>query len=186
MTLNLNEAMTADELNTMTRSWLAWSATNIVFARFVGGPKLLLGLRAVPAQSIPEPGDYALVGGFNTILPSPAMFADVANAHLKAQLGLEVSADQCGDFMPCEYPMEEISAPLKTPNGALPIKRVAFDRLVLLEAAQVAAATPMGKLKAIEWVDGVQFETLVGTGKLSFPFQIDHVREGFRRYDRFE
>ena len=124
--VDINELLGTEEVAKMIRSWLAWSATNIIF-----GPdgRLLLGVRSNAEQrAIPEPGDLALVGGFNTVLDGPAMWADVANAHAKAQLGIDLTPEQCSPFLPCEYDMAEITEPLKTPQGELVIKRVAFDR----------------------------------------------------------
>ncbi|PIZ31500.1 MAG: hypothetical protein COY40_01835 [Alphaproteobacteria bacterium CG_4_10_14_0_8_um_filter_53_9] len=190
MTTPLSDHYTADEIGNLLRSWLAFSATNIMFDVTGKVPRLLLGLRKAPAASIPEPGAYSLgAAGFNTVVPGPAMLEDVANAHAKAQLGIELNADQCSPFLPCEYTMADISDPLNTLFGPLNIKRVAFDRIVFLDDNQMAALQQLkddnlhfpegSKLKAIQFMTWEEFRNLEGTGTLSFPFQVDHVLDGF-------
>ena len=175
-----------EEIQAMTRSWLAFSATNIVFREDDNGTiQLLLGDRAKPAMSIPEDGRWCLIGGFNTF-DGLTMWADVADAHLAAQLGITVEPHQCSGFLPCEYDMAKITAPLNTPFGQLPIKRVAFDRIVLLTPAQAAALKPQGKLGDVRWVTLAEFQTLAelkGPEGLSFPHQVAHVETAFDLLD---
>lgn len=162
---DLNEVLGQDGVATMIRSWMAWSATNIMF-----GPdgKLLLGVRSnAEPRAIPEAGDVALVGGFNTVIDGPAMFRDVADAHAKVQLGIVLTPEQCTGFLPCEYEMADMDGPLKTPQGVLNIKRVAFDRIVVLTEEQVAAIVPTGKLRDVVWATREEFEAMVEAGTLS-------------------
>lgn len=177
MTVDLTKIMPSEELEAMHRSWEAWSATNIMFTP---DGKLVLGLRTVKPESIPEPGDYALVGGFNTLVAPPAMRRDVADAHAKDQLNIDLVPGQSSTFLPCEYEMSEIKDPLKTSNGPIHIKRTAFDRITLLTKEQVESLQPQGKLKGVECVTEQQFERLVESGKLSFHHQIEHVRMAFK------
>ena len=174
---DLTQIMEQDELDGMLKSWLAWSATNIMF--FPDGD-LLLGVRSnAEVRSIPEPGDLALIGGFNTVVAGPAMFRDAADAHAKAQLGIVLTPDQCSGFLPCEYEMADISEPLKTPQGALNIKRVEFDRIVVLTDEQVTALKPQGKLRDYLKVSREEFNNMVDGGDISFPHQVEHVRMVF-------
>jgi len=172
---------TTEEIAAATQSWLAWSATNICFSEVDGVTKLLLGIRGQPAQSIPEPGQYCLIGGFNTVVPGPAMFEKAANAHMKAQLGLDWEGHYlASDFLPCEYDMTEITEPLKTALGPLDIKRVAFDRVVWIREDFVPEIQPQGKISGIQWVTKEEFEALFDTGELSFPHQAQHMFDAFQ------
>jgi hypothetical protein len=179
--VQLTDIYPPDQINQRIRSWLIWSATNIVI-----GPdgRLLLIVRSnAEERAIPEPGDLALVGGFNTVVNGPTMFGAVADAHLKAILGLTVQQEQCSDFLPCEYDMENTDGPLNTPFGVLDIKRVAFDRIVLLDEGDVARITPQGKARDIVWMTETEFRHTIakdGYGGISFPYQIEHVLAGFR------
>lgn len=104
------------------------------------------------------------------------MLADLADAHLREQLGLtDVSPQQCSPFMPCEYNMREISEPLKTPFGSLDIKRIAFDRIVHLTAEQSAAMKAGGKLETLERFSKSELQALVESGGCSFPHQLGDV-----------
>lgn len=180
MSTHLTDVYTADELNQLIRSWLAYSATNIIFAEIDGKVELLLGIRTNPAESIPEPGDHCLIGGFNhQIYPSPSMLADVADGHAVGQLGIRLEPGQCSPFLACEYDMAKILGSLKTPYGEVHIKRVAFVRMVMLDADQVTQITPQGKINAIRWVTREEFEALAQSGELSFPHQLEHVRKAF-------
>lgn len=175
---DLTHTLGADGLEKMTRTWLAFSATNIVFN---SEGNLILGLRKAPAEAIPEPGDYVLIGGFNTDVPGPAMFSDVADWHARAQLGLTLTPEQCSDFLMCEYDMKSITAPLNPPYGKMPIKRVAFDRFVVLTKKQEAAMVPGGKIKATRVITEEEFTEMVTNSpeSLSFVHEIDHVYQAF-------
>lgn len=181
-----NATLTSEDIQAAAQSWLAWSATNICFSEVDGQVKLLLGVRGQPAASIPEPGQYCLIGGFNTVVPGPAMFEDVADAHLKAQLGLLPGQFLASGFLPCEYHMREITESLKTAVGPLHIKRVAFDRVVWVGEDEIETIKPQGKLSDVRWVTKEEFDALVNTGQLSFPHQVDHVFEAFRIAENYE
>ncbi len=169
---------------------------------------LILGVRRKAPESIPETGDLSLIGGFNSfseeVLPTPTMLNDLADRHLQAQLGVTPRSEQCSEFLPCEYNMDDITDPLRTPNGDILIKRVAFERIVKLDRAQIedmyahfsnvhermreAAALPEEKrieaLKDIKIGDFVMlspeaFECRVRSG-VSFPYEVDYVREAFK------
>ena len=177
MTTDLTQLMEQGELDAMLRSWAAYSATNIVF-----GPdgRLLLGVLSKSAsRTIPEPGDLVLIGGFNTLLPGNSSFAEVATAHAMAQLGIVLMSGQCSDFLPCEFPMAEITAPLMTPYGPMFIKRIAFERVVVLNGTQVSSLQPQGKLRDVVWLTSSEFEDMIRKSGISFPYEIEYVRMAF-------
>ncbi|MFT7433831.1 MAG: hypothetical protein ACI9TY_001474 [Alphaproteobacteria bacterium] len=171
---------TPEQKAKMVQTWLAFSATNIVFDH---KGNLILGVLTDPTKkSIPEAGDTCLNGGFNNgLVEGPTMFKDLADAHLKNQLGLTVSPEQCSDFIPCEYNMAEIYDPLKTPFGNFYIKRVAFDRFVQLTEAQTLNILPAGKIKSIKKLSLYDFKALIFSAKdVRFEHQIKHILDGFK------
>lgn len=171
---------TAEETATMIQTWLAFSATNIVFDN--NGHLILGVLTEQTDKAIPETGDTCLIGGFNGgLVEGPTMFATLANAHLKKQLGLTVAPEQCSDFIPCEYNMDEITEPLKTPFGEFFIKRVAFDRFVKLTKEQTLAIAPFGKIKSTITLSKKEFTAYIsGAESIRFEHQIQHVYDGFK------
>lgn len=175
---NLNDFMTAEGIAQMHGSWLAYSTSSLLFD--MDGDKLLLGVRAMPPEAIPEVGDLCLPGGFNTYVPAPAMWAAAADAWLLANLGLQPDPANCSDFLPCEYDMTEIADPLKTSVGPLHIKRVAFQRLGCLTEEQAESIRPQNRLKGVYWASRSEFEGMVEEGRrLSFPHQFEQVRAAF-------
>jgi hypothetical protein len=180
----LIDFMTAKGIALMHRSWLAWSAGTYLF---LPGNKvrLLLGIRAMPPDSIPEDGDLCLTAGFNTFLPPPAKWAAAADEWLLANLGLTLRPEQCSDFLPVEYDMANITAPLLTSVGSLRIKRVAVQRLGMITEEQADSIQPRGKLKGTLPVTAGEFEELVREGKrISFPHEVELVRQAFDIVER--
>jgi hypothetical protein len=156
-------------------SQLAFSVSTLPFT-----PKgeLVLGVRATRPESIPEVGDLCLTAGFNTYVPGPAMWAAAADAWLLANLGLQLDSAQCSDFLPVEYDMAKIRAPLKIVEDLWDIKRVAFHRLAGLTNEQVESLRPQDRLTDVFKVNRERFEALLDT-KVSFPHEFDFVRRAF-------
>lgn len=182
MSKDLNKIFGEAEVAEMTKSWMAFSATNIIFCE----GNLILGVRNNAVErSIPEAGDFALIGGFNTVVTGPAMFEEIANAHVEDQLGIELEPSQCSDFLQCEYNMLEITKPLKTPNGEIPIKRAAFDRIVHITEQQLKVAFDYvarndGKIKHLYPIGRDRFGEI--KEDCSFPEQLSHVEEAFDNF----
>lgn len=165
----------------LTRSWLAFSATNIPFKQ----GDLVLGIRSnLEDRAIPEIGDLALWGGFYFGLNAGLkMFAEIADAHFLKQTGITLTPEQCSPFIHCEYNMHEIHDPLNTPFGEIHIKRVAFDRIIHLRDDQEIICNSRGKIKEHRtythqgWLDIVA----KGLNNISFPFQVEHITDAFER-----
>ena len=158
-------------------SFLAYSVSNIVFVKHDGEIKLVIMASNWP-EVVPEPEwrPLAMVGGFNTHIDTSATFVDVANAQLKAELGIEVGPEQCSDFLHCEHPEPKI---INTPLGQLNIKRVAFDRFVMVTAEQMATMAPQGQLASI-WGAEDYFQQLVAEDMLGYCSQkLQQIQQGF-------
>ncbi len=176
----MSKTYSREDLLAAIAAWQAWSVANLCFSQVEGQTKLLLGQRRQPPTAIPEPGQYALIGGFNDILPGPAMFADLANAHMLHQISLRHGDHYTsGDFVPCEFPMEIISAPLNTPLGPLPIKRVSNMRLVWIDPDAIPAIMPQNKIANVQWVTLEELSTLALAKQLTFPHQVEMVMQIF-------
>lgn len=165
----------------ITRSWIAFSATNIPFQN----GELILGVRSnLEPRGIPEGGDLALWGGFYFGIKSGfKMFAEIANAHFKNQASIDLQENQCSPFLHCEYNMYEITEPLNTPFGPVHIKRVAFDRIVHLNNDQEIICNPSGKIKTFQRYNQQEWLTLLEKEheNISFPFQAGHITRAFEK-----
>jgi hypothetical protein len=163
-------------------SWLAYSVSNLVFMKSEKGhPMLLLGVRGQPAASIPEPGQYCLIGGFNTVLPWKATFSEVADAHMQAMLGLHPETwNTFRDLQFCEFPPE--AGPLKIDGQDVSIKRMAVMRAIVINEGNVSRITARGKLSGVQLFDYRQYLQLMQSGQCSFPYQMEQVKDMFWRY----
>ena len=177
----------------MVQTWLAFSATNIVFTPT---GELILGvLKDIhsPEKAIPETGNFCLIGGFNGgVVDGPCSFKELADAHLKNMLSLDVK--DClytTQFTHTEYPAEAMETPLNTPYGSFPIKRVAFERIVVLSGKQMREMQPQGKIKNIWTVNYDDFmdDMFQYPEDSRFQHQLDTVKKAFEQvhhhgYDR--
>lgn len=169
----------------LVQTWLAFSATNIVFT--ASGDLLLGDLveRKPESKAIPETGDTCLIGGFNGgVVAGPCSFADLADAHLTNMLG--VKASEClevSEFTHTEYPAEAMQDPLKTPFGEFNIKRVAFERIVVLSKKQMKQLTPAGKIKGVTTLNLKSFvkQYCEQSESCRFKYQLETVTESFYR-----
>ena len=163
-------------------SWLAYSVSNVVFMKpDKGGPMLLLGVRGKPAASIPEPGQYCLIGGFNTLVPWNSTFQDVADAHMQSMLGLrhtDWNSFEGQQF--CEFPPD--AEPLKIDGQDVFIKRMAVMRAVVISEETVSRITPQGKLSAVKLFGLTEYQNLMHGGQCSFPNQVARVYDMFWRF----
>ncbi|MAI08120.1 MAG: hypothetical protein CMF61_04085 [Magnetococcales bacterium] len=185
-----NEAITETlktapaELRTqMVQTWLAFSATNIPFTE---DGQLILGILPqgdVP-NAIPENGPTCLIGGFNGGLVSgPCSFAELADVHAKNMLNINVSGCvKVSSFSICEYPAEAMAEPLNTPYGAFPIKRVAFERYIVLSKEQFNNIEVGGKIVGIKTVSYEEFvaDYLNGDQGSRFKYQLETIDRAFK------
>ncbi|MBI1308367.1 MAG: hypothetical protein GC129_00715 [Proteobacteria bacterium] len=161
-------------------SWLAYSSGRMNFNQ---KGEILLGWRTETPRAIPENGEVALAtSGFNNVVPGPAMYAQVADAHALAMIGLVPPREQCTpDFRPCEYDVKAMPAPLGTSFGPLDIKRVAMSGICLMddETAEQVKFVSHPKLKSISWESEARVRELEKESKLSFPYQVEHLYRAF-------
>ncbi len=169
----------------MVQTWLAFSATNIVFTPT---GELVLGvLKDIhsPEKAIPETGNFCLIGGFNGgIVDNPCSFKELADTHLKTMLSIDVK--DClytTQFTHTEYPAEAMEKPLNTPYGSFPIKRVAFERIVVLSEKQMREMQPKGKIKNIWTVNYGDFmdDMFQYPEDCRFQHQLDTVKKAFKQ-----
>lgn len=167
----------------LVQTWLAFSATNIPFTE---DGKLILGILPqddVP-NAIPENGPTCLIGGFNGgLVAGPCSFADLADAHAKKMLNLDVSKClKVSSFSICEYPAEAMEAPLNTPFGSFPIKRVAFERYIVLSKEQFNNIEVAGKIVSIKTVSYEEFvdDYLNGDQGSRFKYQLKAIDRAFK------
>lgn len=167
----------------MVQTWLAFSATNIPFTE---DGKLILGILPqddVP-KAIPENGPTCLIGGFNGgLVAGPCSFDELADAHAKKMLNIDVS--QClkvSSFSICEYPSEAMEKPLNTPYGAFPIKRVAFERYIVLSNEQFSSIKAGGKIVGIKTVSYDEFvaDYLDSNKGSRFQYQLNTIDRAFK------
>jgi hypothetical protein len=162
-------------------SWVAVSSSNIVFVRRADQPYLMLGIRGQPAASIPELGQFSLIGGFNTVRPWDASFDEVADAHFEQMLGLNRShAQRFGSQMFCEFPIE--AGALKIDGQYVLIKRMAVMRSVGLSEEAYERITPQGKISGVQLFTLEQFRELAQSKECSFPYQAPMVADAFWRF----
>lgn len=168
-------------LTTPNPSWVAVSSSNIVFVRGEKQPFVMLAIRGEPAASIPEPGQFSLVGGFNTVRPWNATFDEVADAHFEAMLGINIShAQRFGSQMFCEFPPE--AGPLKIGRESLNIKRMAVMRSVYITEETFSCIKPQGKISGVQLFTLEQFRELAQSKECSFPYQAPMVADAFWRF----
>ena len=169
----------------MVQTWLAFSATNIVFTPT---GELVLGvLKDIhsPEKAIPETGNFCLIGGFNGgIVDNLCSFKELADTHLKTMLSIDVK--DClytTQFTHTEYPAEAMEKPLNTPYGSFPIKRVAFERIVVLSEKQMREIQPKGKIKNIWTVNYDDFmdDMFQYPEDCRFQHQLDTVKKAFKQ-----
>lgn len=175
----------------LVQTWLAYSATNIVFT--YDGHLVLGDLveRNPDDKAIPETGDTSLIGGFNnSVVAGPCSLKELADAHLLGMLGVNI--DECHyteKFGFTEYPKEAMAEMLKTPFGDFSIKRVSFQRIVILTKEQSENLKPGGKIKDVFLLDHEAFQqnyyTQVSESKCRFRYQLVDVAWAFIRRNHY-